>query len=93
MIEADDALTDYPILLGRTVMVSDGQQVNAGELLTDGPINPHELLECFFEDLRTRKPTMEAAQEAISKLQFRMVLEVQNVYKSQGFRLTTSTSR
>ena len=84
VIEADDALTDYPILLGRTVMVSDGQQVNAGELLTDGPINPHELLECFFEDLRTRKPTMEAAQEAISKLQFRMVLEVQNVYKSQG---------
>ncbi|MFI0402427.1 MAG: DNA-directed RNA polymerase subunit beta', partial [Cyanobium sp.] len=84
VIEADDALTDYPILLGRTVMVSDGQQVNAGELLTDGPINPHELLECFFEDLRTKKPTMEAAQEAISKLQFRMVLEVQNVYKSQG---------
>ncbi|MFM7171280.1 MAG: DNA-directed RNA polymerase subunit beta' [Cyanobium sp.] len=84
VIESDDALTDYPILLGRTVMVSDGQQVNAGELLTDGPINPHELLECFFEDLRTRKPTMEAAQEAISKLQFRMVLEVQNVYKSQG---------
>jgi DNA-directed RNA polymerase subunit beta' len=84
VIEADDALTDYPILLGRTVMVSDGQQVNAGELLTDGPINPHELLDCFFEDLRSVKPTMEAAQEAISKLQFRMVQEVQNVYKSQG---------
>jgi DNA-directed RNA polymerase subunit beta' len=27
---------------------------------------------------------MDAAQEAISKLQFRMVTEVQNVYKSQG---------
>ncbi|MBM5816247.1 MAG: DNA-directed RNA polymerase subunit beta' [Cyanobacteria bacterium K_Offshore_surface_m2_239] len=84
VIEADDVITDYPILLGRTVMVSDGQQVRAGELLTDGPINPHELLECFFEDLRSVKPTMEAAQEAISKLQFRMVQEVQNVYKSQG---------
>ncbi|MFN9644421.1 MAG: DNA-directed RNA polymerase subunit beta' [Cyanobacteriota bacterium] len=84
VIEADDASTDYPILLGRTVMVSDGQQVGAGELLTDGPINPHELLECFFEDRRSVKPTMEAAQEAISKLQFRMVQEVQNVYKSQG---------
>ena len=56
VIEADDAINDYPILLGRNVMVSDGQQVSAGELLTDGPINPHELLECFFEDLRTRKP-------------------------------------
>ncbi|WP_411868379.1 DNA-directed RNA polymerase subunit beta' [Vulcanococcus limneticus] len=84
VIEGDDAITEYPILLGRTVMVSDGQQVSAGELLTDGPINPHELLECFFEDLRSRKPTLEAAQEAISKLQFRLVQEVQNVYKSQG---------
>ena len=82
--EGEDLHTDYPILLGRTVMVSDGQQVTAGELLTDGPINPHELLECFFEDLRSRKPTLEAAMEAISKLQFRLVQEVQNVYKSQG---------
>ncbi|MCP9775259.1 DNA-directed RNA polymerase subunit beta' [Cyanobium sp. WAJ14-Wanaka] len=84
VIEHDDAITEYPILLGRNVMVSDSQQVSAGESLTDGPINPHELLECYFEDLRSRKPTMEAAQEAISKLQFRMVTEVQNVYKSQG---------
>jgi DNA-directed RNA polymerase subunit beta' len=84
VIEGDDAITEYPILLGRNVMVSDAQQVTAGELLTDGPINPHELLECYFEDLRSRKPTMEAAMEAISKLQFRLVQEVQNVYKSQG---------
>jgi DNA-directed RNA polymerase subunit beta' len=88
VIEHDDAITEYPILLGRNVMVSDSQQVHAGESLTDGPINPHELLECFFEDLRSRKPTMDAAQEAISKLQFRMVTEVQNVYKSQGVAIS-----
>ena len=84
VIESDDSIAEYPILLGRTVMVSDGQQVAAGEFLTDGPINPHELLECFFADLRDRKPLMEAAQEAIAKLQHRLVNEVQNVYKSQG---------
>ena len=84
VIESDDAQTEYPISHGRNAMVNDGQQVSAGEMLTDGPINPHELLECYFEDLRSRKPSMEAAQEAISKLQFRMVQEVQNVYKSQG---------
>ncbi|MFL2505524.1 MAG: DNA-directed RNA polymerase subunit beta' [Parasynechococcus sp.] len=84
VIEADDAIGEYPILLGRNVMVSNGQQVTAGELLTDGPINPHELLECFFEDLRSRKPLMEGAQEAIANLQHRLVTEVQNVYKSQG---------
>ena len=84
VIESDDAIAEYPILLGRNVMVSDSQQVNAGELLTDGPINPHELLECLFEDLRSRKPLMDAAQESIAKLQHRLVTEVQNVYKSQG---------
>ncbi len=84
VIESDDSIGEYPILLGRNVMVSNGQQVLAGELLTDGPINPHELLDCFFSDLRDRKPLMEAAQEAIAKLQHRLVNEVQNVYKSQG---------
>ncbi len=84
VIESDDSISEYPILLGRNVMVGDGQQVNAGEFLTDGPVNPHELLECFFGDLRDRKPLMEAAQEAIAKLQHRLVNEVQNVYKSQG---------
>jgi DNA-directed RNA polymerase subunit beta' len=84
VVEADESVSEYPILLGRNVMVSDGQAVTAGELLTDGPINPHELLECYFDDHRSRKPTLEAAQEAISKLQFTMVQEVQNVYRSQG---------
>ncbi len=84
VIQADDSISDYPILLGRNVMVSNSQQVAAGESLTDGPINPHELLECYFIDLCDRKPLMEAAQEAIAKLQHRMVSEVQNVYKSQG---------
>jgi len=88
VIESDDVITEYPILLGRNVMVSDGQQVSAGESLTDGPINPHELLECFFEDLRGRFPTLEAAMQAISKLQFRLVQEVQNVYKSQGVSIS-----
>ncbi len=84
VIQSDDSIGEYPILLGRNVMVSNSQQVHAGELLTDGPINPHELLDCFFSDLRDRKPLMEAAQEAIAKLQHRLVTEVQNVYKSQG---------
>ena len=84
VIEKDDLINEYQILLGKNIMVSDGQQVTAGELLTDGPINPHELLECFFIDLKDQKPLMEAAQESISKLQRRLVNEVQNVYKSQG---------
>ena len=84
VIEGDELSTEYPILLGRTVMVSDGQLVESGDLLTDGPINPHELLEVLFEDLRSRNASMDAANQAISRLQTALVQEVQNVYKSQG---------
>ena len=33
VIEGDDSVSEYPILLGRNVMVSNSQQVMAGELL------------------------------------------------------------
>ncbi len=81
----DDRVHVYDIPLGRNVMVSDGHQVQAGSALTDGPINPHELLEIHFKDLlRRHHSTMEAAQGAIATVQQRLVDEVQSVYRSQG---------
>ena len=84
VIETDDSVNEYQLLVGKNIMVSDGQQVSGGEILTDGPINPHELLDCYFSDLKDQKPLLDAARESISKLQRSMVNEVQNVYKSQG---------
>jgi DNA-directed RNA polymerase subunit beta' len=84
VIEKDDLVNEYQLLVGKNIMVSDGQQVTGGEILTDGPINPHELLDCYFNDLKDEKPLLDAARESISKLQRSMVNEVQNVYKSQG---------
>ena len=84
VIEKDDLVNEYQLSIGKNIMVSDGQQVKGGESLTDGPINPHELLDCFFSDLKDQKPLIDAARESISKLQRSMVSEVQNVYKSQG---------
>ena len=81
----DDRVHVYDIPLGRNVMVSNGHQVQAGSALTDGPINPHDLLGIHFKDLlRRRQSTMEAAQGAIATVQQRLVDEVQSVYRSQG---------
>ena len=81
----DDRVHVYDIPLGRNVMVSDGHRVQAGSALTDGPINPHDLLDIHFKDLRRRRQsTMEAAQGAIATVQQRLVDEVQSVYRSQG---------
>lgn len=85
MMTEDDRVHVYDIPLGRNVMVSDGHQVQAGSALTDGPINPHDLLDIHFKDLlRRRQSIMEAAQGAIATVQQRLVDEVQSVYRSQG---------
>ena len=84
VIEKDDLVNEYQLLIGKNIMVSDGQQVSGGEILTDGPINPHELLDCYFSDLKDQMPLLDAARESIAKLQRSMVNEVQNVYKLSG---------
>ena len=84
VVESEDATESYVIPLGRNVMVSNKQGVKAGDALTDGPINPHDLLQIHFQDLQRRKPMMAAAQGAIAVVQQRLVDEVQSVYRSQG---------
>ena len=84
IVESEDATESYVIPLGRNVMVSSKQEVKAGDALTDGPINPHDLLQIHFQDLQRRRPMMVAAQGAIGVVQQRLVDEVQSVYLSQG---------
>jgi DNA-directed RNA polymerase subunit beta' len=59
---------EYPIPHNAKLMVENGQQIRAGDAITDGPINPQEYLE-------TR------GREAVQRY---LVKEVQRVYRSQG---------
>jgi DNA-directed RNA polymerase subunit beta' len=88
VIEADGVMTEYPIGPGQSVIVSDGQEVAASEPLTDGPPNPHELLESYFKYRKEIVGTHDAAQEAIQKVQTFLVNEVQGVYQSQGIEIS-----
>ncbi len=62
----------YPIPYGSKLRVEDGQNVEAGEALTDGPINPHEIL-------RIR---------GMKEVQAYMLREVQKVYRQQGVEIS-----
>jgi len=59
---------DYAIPHNAKLMVEDGQQIRAGDAITEGPINPQEYLE-------TR------GRDAVQRY---LVKEVQKVYRSQG---------
>jgi len=60
---------DTPV--GATIIVEDRQRVKAGQALTDGPINPHDIL----------------LINGIEAVRTYLVEEVQRVYRSQGVEI------
>jgi len=69
--EADMDVQDVLIPQGRHIYVQDGSVVRAGDRLTEGPINPHDILKVRGK---------EAVQEYL-------VNEIQEVYRLQGVRI------
>jgi len=84
VVEPDGVVTNYPVGPGQNPVATDGQTVGAGEPLTDGPINPHDILEIFFKLHRETKGVHEAALISLQQVQTFLVNEVQSVYQSQG---------
>jgi len=84
VVEDDGRIEQYPLLPGQNPIVSDGQRVVTAEALTDGPANPHEILEVYFDVLKELRPTFDAALESFQQVQTFLVNEVQAVYQSQG---------
>ncbi len=48
VIESDGAIAEYTLGPGQSAIVIDGQQIKAGQPLSDGPSNPHQILEVYF---------------------------------------------
>jgi DNA-directed RNA polymerase subunit beta' len=88
IVEEDGVVTDYPIGPGQNVMVLDGQEVETAESLTDGPANPHEILEVFYKFHRESLGEHEAALISLQRVQSFLVNEVQSVYQSQGIEIS-----
>ncbi|MEL6438676.1 MAG: DNA-directed RNA polymerase subunit beta' [Cyanobacteria bacterium J06621_8] len=88
IVEEDGVVSEYPIKPGQNALVSDGQTVEAGEPLTDGPANPHEILETHFNYHLPEKGCYEASLIGLQKAQLFLVRQVQSVYQSQGIDIS-----
>jgi DNA-directed RNA polymerase subunit beta' len=87
IIEDNGVITDYNLGPGQNLVVLDGNRVAAGDLLTDGPSNPHEILDIFFS-LGSDDGIYACASYALQKVQTFLVNEVQMVYQSQGIDIS-----
>jgi DNA-directed RNA polymerase subunit beta' len=88
IVEEDGVVSDYPVSPGQNAMVTDGQEVGPAEPLTDGPANPHEILEIFFNYYLEEKGCYEASLIGLQKVQNFLVTQVQSVYQSQGIDIS-----
>ena len=61
----------YSVPLGKHILVQDGDEIPAGEKITDGPINPHDILKI----------------KGTSAVQEYLVNEIQDVYRLQGVKI------
>lgn len=62
---------EIQVPVGSSIIVESGQQIKAGQALTDGPINPHDIL----------------VVSGIEAVRAYLVEEVQRVYRSQGVEI------
>ena len=88
VIESDGVVADYPVAPTQNAIVSDGQKVRASEAVTDGPANPHEILDIFFNYSLEDKGVYEAALIGLQEAQRCLVNEGQSVYQSQGIEIS-----
>lgn len=61
----------YSVPLGKHILVQDSDEIPAGEKITDGPINPHDILKI----------------KGTSAVQEYLVNEIQDVYRLQGVKI------
>jgi len=61
----------YNVAMQRHILVQEGDEIPAGEKITDGPINPHDIL----------------AIKGTSAVQEYLVNEIQDVYRLQGVKI------
>ena len=88
ILEDSGAISEYPVLPGQNALVTDGQRVGVGEALTDGPANPHEILDVFFNYHLESLGCYEAALLGLLAAQSFLVDQVQQVYQSQGIDIS-----
>ncbi len=61
----------YSVPYGKHILVQDGDEISAGEKITDGPVDPHDILKI----------------KGTNEVQEYLVNEIQDVYRLQGVKI------
>jgi DNA-directed RNA polymerase subunit beta' len=82
--ESNGYINEYTINSFQKFIVSNGDYVSIADPITEGSLNPHEMLTIFFNFYKTLINLYDAAKLSLQKVQSYLVNEVQSVYQSQN---------
>jgi hypothetical protein len=88
-LEYLNPITEYKLPLSTKVLVKPGTFVDIGEPVTEGIIDPHELLSIFFQYHYTLDGTMVGTLRSLIKFQLLLVNSIQSIYQSQGVNISS----
>ena len=71
VLEGKDQTVEYVVPHGLRIVVQEGERVEAGQRLTEGNLNPHDILRI----------------QGVEAVQHYLVQEIQSVYRSQGVEI------
>ena len=88
-LEPLNPITEYHLPLESKVTAKPGQFIDLGEPITEGIIDPHDLLFIFFKYHLELDGQLLGIQRSLNKFQLLMVNSIQAIYQSQGVNISS----
>nr|AIM52771.1 DNA-directed RNA polymerase subunit beta'' [Ochromonas sp. CCMP1393] len=88
-LESINPIIEYKLPSSSKVSVKPGNFVDIGEPITDGIIDPHELLGILFQYHYLLDGILKGTFRSLNKFQLLLVNSVQSIYQSQGVNISS----
>jgi len=88
-LESLQPITEYKLSLNTKLLFNPGNFVDIGEPITEGSLDPHEILTIFFKYHSILDGTMIGTIRSLNKFQLLLINSIQAIYQSQGVTISS----
>jgi hypothetical protein len=88
-LEPFEPIKEYNFPFNLSILVKPGDFIDLGEPITEGLIDPHELLSILFKYHSSLDGGIEGTLKSLNKFQLLVVHSIQGIYESQGVHISS----
>jgi hypothetical protein len=88
-LEYLNPIIEYKLPFSTKVLLTPGSFIDIGEPITEGIIDPHDLLKIFFDYHYLLDGILNGTFKSLNKFQLLLVNSIQSIYQSQGVNISS----